>query len=125
MKFLTQPRDMESYKRTDRLGDQFRIEIADILLKKSKDPRIGFITVTGVEVSVDLRHARVFVSSMEAPAALERTFRGLSRSAGFIRSELGRRLKLRRIPELTFHQDRSLEQAAHLFEVMEGIPKEP
>ena len=116
---------MENYKRTDRLGDQFRMEIADILLKKTKDPRIGFITVTGVEVSVDLRHAKVFVSSLEESAALERTFQGLSRAGGFIRAELGKRLKLRRIPELTFHQDRSLEKAAHLFEVMEELQKEP
>src|SRR4029077_18060913 len=115
---------MDNYKRTDRLGDQFRMEIADILLKKSRDPRIGFITVTGVDVSVDLRHAKGFVSSLEEPAALERTFKGLNKAAGFIRSELGKRLKLRRIPELTFHQDKSLEHAAHLFEVMEGLESE-
>jgi ribosome-binding factor A len=116
---------MDSYKRTDRLGDQFRIEIADILLRKTKDPRIGFITVTGVDVSVDLRHARVFVSSLEEPSAIGPTFRALNRAAGFIRSELGKRLKLRRIPELTFHQDQSLEKAAHLFEVMEGLKEDP
>ena len=116
---------MENYKRTDRLSDQFRMEIADILLKKIKDPRIGFITVTAVEISVDLRHAKVFVSSLEESAALERTFQGLKRAAGFIRSELGRRLKLRRIPELVFYHDQSLEKAAHLYEVMEGLRKEP
>jgi len=116
---------MENYKRTDRLSDQFRMEIADILLKKIKDPRIGFITVTRVEISVDLRHAKVFVSSLEESAALERTFLGLKRAAGFIRAELSKRLKLRRIPELVFHQDRSLEKAAHLYEVMEGLRKEP
>src|SRR5262245_22463005 len=108
---------MENYKRTDRLGDQFRIEIADILIRKIKDPRIGFITITGVDVSVDLRHARVLVSTLEEGAAVERSLRGLSAASGFIRSELGKRLKLRRIPELTFHQDKSLENAAHLFEV--------
>jgi ribosome-binding factor A len=80
--------------------------------------------VTGVDVSVDLRHARVYVSSLEEPAAMDRTFKGLNKAAGFIRSELGKRLKLRRIPELTFHRDKSLEHAAHLFEVMEGLESE-
>lgn len=101
------------------------MEIADILLKKIQDPRIGFATVTAVEISVDLRHAKVFVSSLEESVAKERTLKGLKQAAGFIRSELGKRLKLRRIPELAFYQDRSLEQAAHLFDVMEGIQKEP
>ena len=115
---------MENYKRTDRLGDQFRMEIADILLKKIQDPRIGFATVTSVEISVDLRHAKVFVSSLEEPAAKERTLKALKQAAGFIRSELGKRLKLRRIPELVFYQDQSLEKAAHLYEVIEGLGKE-
>jgi ribosome-binding factor A len=118
------PWDMENYKRTDRLGDQFRMEIADILLKKIKDPRIGFTTVTAVEISVDLRHAKVFVSSLEESAAKERTLEGLKRASGFIRSELGKRLKLRRIPELAFYQDQSMEKAAHLYEVIEGLVKE-
>ena len=115
---------MENYKRTDRLSDQFRMEIADILLKKIRDPRIGFITVTAVEVSVDLRHAKVFVSSLEESAAQQRTFQGLKKAAGFIRSELGKRLKLRRIPELVFQEDHSLKEVAHLYEVMEGLRRE-
>lgn len=102
---------MPRYKRSERVGDLMREEIADILMHQAKDPRLGFITVTGVELSDDLRHAKVFVSIYKEEER-ERTLRALERARGFIRSELGKRMRLRFIPEITFRLDRSVEYGA-------------
>jgi len=114
---------MVQYKRSERVGDQIRMEIADILMTKVKDPRIGFVTVTAVEVSDDLRNAKVFISVLGAEAA--RSFQGLEKARSFIRSELGRRLKLRFVPELSFHEDHTVEDAAKVYKLMERIKESP
>ncbi len=113
---------MGEYKRSERVGDQIRMEIADILMTKVKDPRIGFITVTAVDVSDDLRNAKVFVSVLGSD--IGRTFEGLKAARSFIRSELGRRLNLRFVPELNFREDHTEEEAAKLSRLMDEI-KEP
>ncbi|MBI3611142.1 MAG: 30S ribosome-binding factor RbfA [Nitrospirae bacterium] len=113
---------MAEYKRSERVGDQIRMEIADILMTKVKDPRIGFVTVTAVEVSDDLRNAKVFISAFGPDAG--RTFEGLDAARPFIRTELGRRLKLRFVPELSFHEDHTAEEAARIYKLMEEM-KEP
>lgn len=97
-------------------------EIADILMRKIKDPRIGFVTVTGVDVSDDLRNAKVFVSIYGG--SREDTLKGLGSAAAFIRSELGRRMRLRFIPELLFRFDETVERGAHMMEIFESIKKE-
>jgi ribosome-binding factor A len=112
------------YKRSDRVGDAIKIEVADILSRKIRDPRIGFATVTGVEVTMDLREAKVFVSVLEEGAERGKALKGLESASGYIRGELGRRLKLRRVPSLSFHLDDSAERAAHLYEVLEKIKRE-
>ena len=109
------------HKRTDRVGDLMRIEIADLLLRKVKDPGIGFVTVTGVRVSPDLRHATVFVSLLDEGRAVAETLAALERAAGFIRSELGRRLRLKNTPELTFTHDTTPREAAHIEAVLEAL----
>lgn len=113
---------MADYKRSSRVGDQIRMEIAAILMTKVKDPRIGFVTVTAVEVSDDLRNTRVFVSVLGSDVG--RTFEGLDAARPFIRSELGRRLKLRFVPELSFCEDRTAEEAEKLYKLMDEM-KEP
>lgn len=97
-------------------------EIADILMRKIKDPRIGFVTVTGVEVSDDLRNAKVFVSVFGG--SKEDTIKGLESASPFIRSELGRRMRLRFVPELLFRFDDTVERGAHMMEIFESIKKE-
>ena len=95
-------------------------EIADILMRKIKDPRIGFVTVTDVVVSDDLRNAKVFVSvygSTERTASLK----GLESAAAFIRSELGRRMRMKFVPELLFRYDDSAERGAHIMELLHEI----
>ena len=113
---------MAEYKRSERVGDQIRMEIAEILMTKVKDPRIGFVTVTAVEISDDLRNAKVFVSVLGSDVG--RTFEGLDAARPFIRSELGRRLKLRFVPELSFREDHTADEAAKLYKLMDEM-KEP
>jgi len=110
-----------TYKRSVRVGDQIKQEIADILMKKIKDPRIGFVTVTDVELSDDLRNAKVFVSIYGGDR--EETLKGLKSAAPFIRSELGRRMRMRCLPELLFRFDGTVEQGAHIMELLHEIEK--
>jgi ribosome-binding factor A len=94
-------------------------EIADILMRKIKDPRIGFVTVTDVEVADDLRNAKVFVSVYGSEKAA--TLKGLESASPFIRSELGRRMRMKFIPELLFRYDDSVERGAHINELLHEI----
>ena len=97
-------------------------EIADILMRKIKDPRVGFVTVTDVDVSDDLRNAKIFVSIYGE--GKEETFKGLESAAPFIRSELSRRMRMRHVPELLFRFDESVERGAHIMELLHSIEKE-
>ena len=109
----------QTYKRSDRVSDQMKREIADILMRKIKDPRIGFVTVTDVELSHDLRNAKVFVSVYGGNK--EETFKGLNSACAFIRSELGRRMSMRCVPEILFRFDSTVEQGAHIMELLHEI----
>ncbi|MEK6693470.1 MAG: 30S ribosome-binding factor RbfA [Nitrospirota bacterium] len=99
---------MLRYKRAVRVGDLMREEIADILMHKVKDPRIGFLTVTGVDLSDDLRYAKVFVSIYKDEER-EATLKAIETAKGFIRRELGKRMSLKFVPELVFRLDKSIE----------------
>ena len=93
-------------ERQRRVGELLRAEISEILLREVRDPGIhGLVTVTSVEVSVDLAHARVYASVYGDDAAVAQTFAALRRAAPFIRALLRRRLDLKRVPELAFHLD--------------------
>lgn len=108
-----------TYKRAERVSDQMKQEIADILMRKIKDPRIGFVTVTDVEVADDLRNAKVFVSVYGTDKAA--TLKGLESASPFIRSELGRRMRMKFVPELLFRYDESVERGAHIMELLHDI----
>ncbi len=114
-----------SFKRSARVADQIKQEIADILMRKLKDPRVGFVTVTDVELSDDLRNAKVFVSAYGE--SRKETLKGLQSAAAFIRSELGKRLRIRYVPELLFRYDDTAERGAHLMDLFHQIEekKEP
>jgi ribosome-binding factor A len=114
---------MSGFKRTDRVADQIKMEIADILMKKIKDPRIGFVTVTSVEISDDLQHAKVFVS-VQKDQDPKKTFIGLKKATGFVRGELAKRLPLRRTPEVVFLPDTSSERVAHILDLLDQIKKD-
>jgi ribosome-binding factor A len=109
--------------RADRLADQIRGEVAVLISEDLRDPRIGFTTVTRVEVTADLQHARIWVSVLGAAAAQERTIEGLGSATAYIRRELSHRLRLRHVPELAFVLDHGPEEAIRLEEVLESLHK--
>ena len=114
----------QDFKRADRVGDQIRAELADILLRKTKDPRVGFATITRVDLSDDLKHAKVFVSVLGDEKSKKDTLKGLKSAAHFLRGELGRRIKMRYTPELMFVLDTSIEKGAHTLDILRGLKKE-
>lgn len=116
---------MTGFKRADRVADQIRMEIADILMRKVKDPRVGFVTVTGVDVTADLKQAWVYVTVLQQGAQEADTLDALSRAEGFIKSELGRRLKLRYVPALTFMKDTSVDRVTRVMSLLDDIKKDP
>lgn len=113
-------------RRADRVGEAIREEIATFLAESAKDPRIvGFVTVTGVEVSPDLRHAKVFVSVMGSEPEKLATFEGLASTASHLRSRVGRALRLRVAPEIQFREDESVARAARIESLLAGIKTSP
>ncbi len=110
-----------SFKRADRVSDQVKQEIADILMRKIKDPRIGFVTVTGVDLADDLRNATVYVSVYGSDVEKEKSLKGLRSASSFIRSELGKRMRMRYLPELLFRFDATVERGAHIMELLREI----
>ncbi len=106
--------------RVDRVADLLKKEVADILTKKVRDPRIGFVTVTHADVSRDFRNASIYVCIQETQDE-KQVFTGLKKASGFVRGELSRRLPLRRIPALNFVADRATERVSHLLEVLEEV----
>jgi len=104
----------KEFSRTRRVGEQMQRELAQLIQQEIKDPRIGMLTVMGVEVSRDFSHAKVFVSSLSGAEDMPQTLAILGRASGFLRHELGRRIKLRIIPELHFVHDESIERGNQL-----------
>lgn len=112
------------YKRSERVADQIRMEVADILMRKIKDPRVRSVTVTDVELTRDLRLARIFVTTMEQEQAERDVFAGLAKASGFIRGELGRRLTLRYLPEVVFVKDLSGPRGDRVMQLLEELHDE-
>ncbi len=110
-----------TYKRADRVADQIRMEVADILMRKIKDPRVRDVTVTDVELTGDLRIAHVFVTTMATGDAEREIFAGLSKASGFVRAELGRRLSLRYLPDVIFKRDVSGPRGDRIMQLLEGL----
>lgn len=107
--------------RVERVAEAIHAEVADILTREIKDPRLGFATITDVEVSADLRYVKVFVSVMGDKSQAEQTMAALESATGFIRSEIGRRIRLRHTPEITFKLDASIRRGARVFELLKEI----
>ena len=115
-----------TYKRADRVADQIRMEVADILMRKIKDPRVRSVTVTDVELTADLRIAYIFVTTMETEQAEREVFAGLSKASGFVRAELGRRLALRYLPEIVFKRDETGPRGDRVMKLLDELqPHEP
>jgi len=109
------------YKRSQRVGELLHHEISRMIQFELKDPRIGFLTVTGVELTDDIQHARVYYTVMGDEAKRRETARGLEKAIPFLRRELGRRLHLRTIPELVFHYDSSIEYGNRIEQLLQEV----
>jgi ribosome-binding factor A len=109
-------------RRTDRVAEALQELIAGLVLREIKDPRVGLVTITGVKISPDLRHARVYFSCLGDEAQRGQSLRGLNSAAGFIRSQVARRLNLRVAPQIGFEFDSSLEQAERLSRLLKDTP---
>ena len=115
---------MSRFKRADRVADLIQIEISDILLKQVRDPRIGAVTITGAKVSDDLRTARIFFVELGKDQCSAEVKTGLASATGFLRRELGRRLQLRRVPELLFSYDPSFAYGNRIERLISEIHRE-
>ncbi len=113
-----------SFRRADKVADLMKAEISDILLRQINDPQVQGITVTGIRVTDDLRQARVFFVRMGENACGEETRKGLNRAAGFVRRELGKRLRLRYVPEISFTFDESFEYGDRINRLLAEIEKD-
>jgi len=111
------------YKRSQRVGDLVREEVADIIMYRLKDPRIGFVTVTGADMSDDLKMARIFVSILK-PEDREQTLSILNDAKPFIRSALGKRLRMKFIPSVEFRLDTSIEYGSKIDSLLKKIRTE-
>lgn len=108
-------------QRTERIDELLRQEIGEILTREVKDPAIGFATITDVETSPDLRHARVWVSVIGQKGERDATIAALQRAMSFVRRELGTRLRLRRIPELQVKLDDSIERGTRVLRLLDQL----
>jgi ribosome-binding factor A len=115
------PRD---FSRTLRVAEQIQRDLAEMLRLEVKDPRIGMVTLTGVEVTTDYAHAKVFFTTLGDADRIAAATEGLDRAAGFLRHELGHRIKLRSIPQLHFIYDSSVEHGARLSQLIDAAVKE-
>ena len=112
---------MREFKRTDRVADQLQKELAVLIQREVKDPRLGMVTVSGVEVSRDLGYADVHITLLgeQDPERIKDNLKVLKRAGGFLRSQVARRIKLRHVPELRFHYDESVVRGQHLSSLIE------
>jgi ribosome-binding factor A len=108
-------------KRAIRVGELLKEEISQIVLREMKDPRIGFVSITDVEVSGDLRHAKVFISVYGTDKEKEETLAGLQQAQGFVRKLVGERVKIHHTPEIIFRYDDSIENGVHISEIIKDL----
>lgn len=113
-----------SQMRVEKVQELMKQEISEIILRELKDPRIGFVTVTEVSCTSDLREAKVYVSIMGDEEKIKASWEGLKSSLGFIRREVGHRIRLRFTPEITFELDKTLDYSAHIQELLNRVEKE-
>jgi ribosome-binding factor A len=110
-----------NYKRSDRVGDLIKVELADIIFRQIKDPRIGVVTITGVKMTDDLKLARIYFVEMGQDTCAPATQNGLDQAKSFLKRELGKRLKIRHIPDLIFTPDESFAYGSRIEKLLAEI----
>lgn len=114
----------KEYSRSQRVTEQILRELAELIRLEVKDPRVGFITLTDVEITPDYAHAKVYFTSLKGEEGLEETLVGLRRASGFLRRELGRRVRIHTTPELHFHYDQSVEHGSRMSQLIDRVLRE-
>jgi ribosome-binding factor A len=109
----------KSFSRKDRVNEQVRRELAELIRAELKDPRVGMVSITEVEVTPDYAHARVYFSTLAGDDKIDEVQLGLKKAASFLRRELGRRIRIHTTPELHFIHDTSLERGADLSKLID------
>ena len=109
--------------RAERVGEQMKQEIMDIVNNKVKDPRVGFLTITDVELTNDLSQAKVYLTVLGNDKEVDNTFKALHNATGFLKSDLGSRMRLRIIPALTFEYDESIEYGNKIERMIQDLHK--
>lgn len=115
---------MPNTRRQDQLGRLIAQELSELMRMRVKDPRIGFASITGVNLSRDLSLAKVYISVMGTPEEQRDTMRGLRHAAGFLRHELAQRLSVRHVPEIAFVLDESIARGAHMLDLLNQLSRE-
>ncbi len=115
----------KDFLRGRRIADQIQRELSGIIRLELKDPRVALITITDVEVTQDNAHARIFFTALGEPAQQEAAARALEHAAGFLRSALAKRTKLRTVPQLHFHYDVSVERGMRLSRLIDAAVADP
>ena len=110
--------------RQEKLGELIAIELSDLLRMRVKDPRVGFASITHVEVSGDLRHAKIFVSVMGTSEEQADTMKGLKNATGYLRHELATRIALRYMPDIVFKLDTSIAEGARIIDLINKVEEE-
>ncbi|WML43744.1 30S ribosome-binding factor RbfA [Neobacillus sp. PS3-40] len=110
--------------RANRVGEQMKKELSEIIGRKIKDPRIGFVTVTDVQVTGDLQQAKVYISVLGDDEQKENTLKGLAKAKGFIRTELGQRIRLRKTPEIIFEFDETIGYGNRINSILHQLQNE-
>ncbi|GGM28583.1 30S ribosome-binding factor RbfA [Pseudomonas asuensis] len=116
----------KEYTRTQRIGDQMQRELALLIQREIKDPRLGLVTITDVNVARDLSHAKVFITVLgkDSSEDIAQNLGILNEASGFLRQQLGRAMKLRTIPQMRFHYDESIRRGAELSALIERAVSE-
>jgi ribosome-binding factor A len=108
-------------RRTEQVAEEIQRNLGDLLLREMRDPHVGFTTITAVDVSPDLEHARVHVSVLGSEEEERDSMRALGRASGYLRTELGKRMRMRHIPELRFQADRTTKDAIRIGELLRDV----
>ncbi|MBP1968061.1 ribosome-binding factor A [Virgibacillus natechei] len=109
--------------RANRVAEQMKKELGEIFTQKLKDPRVGFVTIMDVEVTGDLQQAKVFISVLGEEQEKQNTLSSLAKAKGFIRSEIGQRIRLRKTPEITFEIDEAFEHGNRIETILRDLNK--
>jgi len=114
----------KEFSRGQRVAEQIRRELAELIRQELKDPRVNFVSFTEVELTPDYAHAKIFFTAIGGAESVPEILEGLRRASGFLRRELGKRIRIHTLPELHFHYDRSVEEGSRLSQLIDQTVRE-